>query len=180
MAKDEGWGCQVNDYGDMSCPCSWVAQGAVSLPFKWSARGSVHLIKPAVAVRTYADIRSQRARSASVNHGSEYWTVKAGGGVMEADAGCDHFLSVLGRDMIRRSYTVLGPPNVSPCCFVACPRSILTSRTIYYIGMFGGIALATATYIYKPDTSIQTWALQEAKQRMEARGEAVEYKPSSQ
>lgn len=51
----------------------------------------------------------------------------------------------------------------------------LTSRTLYYLGMFGGMGLATLIYIYKPDTSIQTWALQEAKARMEARGENVEY-----
>ncbi|KAG1833878.1 ESSS subunit of NADH:ubiquinone oxidoreductase-domain-containing protein [Suillus variegatus] len=32
---------------------------------------------------------------------------------------------------------------------------------------------------YKPDTSIQTWALREAKERMEARGEKYKYEPSS-
>lgn len=48
-------------------------------------------------------------------------------------------------------------------------------RSLFYVGMFGGMALATVVYIYKPDTSIQTWALQEAKARMEARGENVEY-----
>lgn len=121
-----------------------------------------------------------------------------------------------------------------------------TLRTIYYLGMFGGFALATVILVYKPDTryvtshsayhaplhdclaslplvesnsdshllerldadlffplsrystlplptppalaidatpiathSIQTWALEEAKKRMEARGDKVEYKPSS-
>lgn len=48
-------------------------------------------------------------------------------------------------------------------------------RTLFYVGMFGGMALATVVYIYKPDTSIQTWALQEAKARMDARGEKYEY-----
>lgn len=51
----------------------------------------------------------------------------------------------------------------------------LTFRNLFYAGMFGGFALAAVVYIYKPDTSIQTWALQEAKARMEARGENVEY-----
>jgi hypothetical protein len=63
--------------------------------------------------------------------------------------------------------------------------------------MFGTMALATVLLYYKPDTrcldswapvevaltfipsSIQTWALKEAKERMEARGEKYEYKPSS-
>ena len=58
--------------------------------------------------------------------------------------------------------------------------------------MFGGMALATAILVYKPDTrrvhthwltladfrSIQTWALEEAKARMEARGDRPQYKPS--
>ncbi|KAL7421727.1 hypothetical protein Q5752_003498 [Cryptotrichosporon argae] len=52
-------------------------------------------------------------------------------------------------------------------------------ETIYYVGMFGGMGLAAAILVYKPDTSIQTWALQEAKARMEARGDKIEYKPSS-
>jgi len=29
---------------------------------------------------------------------------------------------------------------------------------------------------YKPDTNVHTWAYREAKARMEARGETVEYK----
>jgi hypothetical protein len=32
------------------------------------------------------------------------------------------------------------------------PRSPLTSRTIYYLGMFGGFALAAVVLVYKPDT----------------------------
>lgn len=62
--------------------------------------------------------------------------------------------------------------------------------------MFGSMGLAVVLMYYKPDTrcvhlmdvydcdiltnvrSIQTWALKEAKARMEARGENVEYKPS--
>lgn len=60
------------------------------------------------------------------------------------------------------------------------------------------MAVAAVGLYYKPDTryvcnidvpqicrpmllssSIQTWALREAKARMEARGESTEYKPSS-
>jgi hypothetical protein len=44
--------------------------------------------------------------------------------------------------------------------------------------MFGTMGVAGVLLYYKPDTSIQTWALGEARQRMEARGESVEYKPS--
>ena len=62
--------------------------------------------------------------------------------------------------------------------------------------MYGGFGLATVLLYYKPDTrcaalfppviakitnakrlSIQGWALKEAKARMEARGEKVQYGP---
>lgn len=73
-------------------------------------------------------------------------------------------------------------------------------ESLWYWGMYGSMALAAVLLYYKPDSrsvtlashaaicgsgtdarpsSIQTWALKEAKARMEARGEAVEYKPSS-
>jgi len=45
--------------------------------------------------------------------------------------------------------------------------------------MFGAMGLATLLHYYKPDTSIQTWALAEAKERMEARGEKYKYEPPS-
>ncbi|KAM6498175.1 NADH:ubiquinone oxidoreductase, ESSS subunit [Amanita muscaria] len=48
-------------------------------------------------------------------------------------------------------------------------------ENIWYIGMFGTMAFATVMLYYKPDTSIQTWALQEAKARMEAREEKYKY-----
>ncbi|KAK0198387.1 uncharacterized protein ARMOST_09026 [Armillaria ostoyae] len=51
-------------------------------------------------------------------------------------------------------------------------------ENIWYIGMFGTMAFASVMLYYKPDTSIQTWALEEAKQRMEARGEKYKYEPS--
>jgi hypothetical protein len=69
-------------------------------------------------------------------------------------------------------------------------------ENIWYIGMFGTMAFAAVMLYYKPDTryviirssqdlfqincaSIQTWALKEAKERMEARGEKYQYVPSS-
>jgi hypothetical protein len=69
-------------------------------------------------------------------------------------------------------------------------------ENIWYIGMFGTMAFAAVMLYYKPDTrcvimhlcqdvvqieyaSIQTWALKEAKERMEARGEKYQYEPSS-
>lgn len=50
---------------------------------------------------------------------------------------------------------------------------------IWYVGMFGTMGVATVLHYYKPDTSIQTWALVEAKARMEARGEKYKYEPAS-
>ena len=70
---------------------------------------------------------------------------------------------------------------------------------MWYIGMFGSMALAGVGLYYKPDTryagpfwrlicklsdgshshsSINTWAMKEAKQRMEARGDPTDYRPS--
>ncbi|KAH9944078.1 ESSS subunit of NADH:ubiquinone oxidoreductase [Epithele typhae] len=44
----------------------------------------------------------------------------------------------------------------------------------WYIGMYGSMGLACVLLYYKPDTSINTWALKEAKARMEARGEKTD------
>ncbi|KAK7463651.1 hypothetical protein VKT23_005592 [Stygiomarasmius scandens] len=52
-------------------------------------------------------------------------------------------------------------------------------ENLWYIGMFGSMGVAAVMMYYKPDTSIQTWALREAKERMEARGEQYKYEPSS-
>ncbi|KAF2750342.1 hypothetical protein M011DRAFT_474794 [Sporormia fimetaria CBS 119925] len=41
---------------------------------------------------------------------------------------------------------------------------------IFYIGFFGSFAFAAIAYQFKPDTSIQTWALEEARRRLEAEG----------
>ncbi|KAF5374775.1 hypothetical protein D9758_000213 [Tetrapyrgos nigripes] len=52
-------------------------------------------------------------------------------------------------------------------------------ENIWYFGMFGSMGFAAVMLYYKPDTSIQTWALLEAKERMEARGEKYQYEPST-
>ncbi|KAI5837119.1 ESSS subunit of NADH:ubiquinone oxidoreductase-domain-containing protein [Morchella snyderi] len=41
---------------------------------------------------------------------------------------------------------------------------------IWYWGFFGGLFAAGVAYAYKPDTSIQSWALEEARRRLEAEG----------
>jgi len=43
-------------------------------------------------------------------------------------------------------------------------------ETLFYWGFFGSLALAGVGYAYKPDTSIQTWALEEARRRLESEG----------
>ncbi|KAI5829008.1 hypothetical protein K523DRAFT_243196 [Schizophyllum commune Tattone D] len=50
-------------------------------------------------------------------------------------------------------------------------------ENIWYIGMYGSMIVAAIGLYYKPDTSIQTWALAEAKRRMEERGEQYKYEP---
>ncbi|KAJ7597109.1 Ndufb11, NADH dehydrogenase 1 beta subcomplex subunit [Mycena floridula] len=52
-------------------------------------------------------------------------------------------------------------------------------ENIWMVGMYGSMAVATVMLYYKPDTSVQTWALKEAKARMEARGEKYKYEPST-
>lgn len=48
-------------------------------------------------------------------------------------------------------------------------------ETIWYVGMYGSMALAAVLLYYKPDNSMRTWAYNEAKARMEARGEKTDY-----
>ncbi|KAF1993382.1 hypothetical protein P154DRAFT_382205, partial [Amniculicola lignicola CBS 123094] len=43
-------------------------------------------------------------------------------------------------------------------------------ESLWYWGVFGGFGVATVAYAFKPDTSIQTWALEEARRRLEAEG----------
>lgn len=48
-------------------------------------------------------------------------------------------------------------------------------ETIWMVGMFGSMAVAAIGLYYKPDTSVQSWALKEAKERLEARDEQYKY-----
>ncbi|WVR07157.1 hypothetical protein IAU60_004198 [Kwoniella sp. DSM 27419] len=87
---------------------------------------------------------------------------------------------------VARRYASHGPSYNQPSGYLFGERPPKSGKrqkesweTIYYVGMFGGMALATVILIYKPDTSIQTWALKEAKARLDARGENYEYKPKS-
>ncbi|KAF2708975.1 hypothetical protein K504DRAFT_380378 [Pleomassaria siparia CBS 279.74] len=43
-------------------------------------------------------------------------------------------------------------------------------ETLWYWGVFGSLGVAIVAYAFKPDTSIQTWALEEARRRLEAEG----------
>ncbi|EED24277.1 conserved hypothetical protein [Talaromyces stipitatus ATCC 10500] len=43
-------------------------------------------------------------------------------------------------------------------------------ENIWYIGFIGSLVAAGVAYVFKPDTSIQTWALEEARRRLEAEG----------
>ncbi|ORY62644.1 ESSS subunit of NADH:ubiquinone oxidoreductase-domain-containing protein [Pseudomassariella vexata] len=43
-------------------------------------------------------------------------------------------------------------------------------ETPLYWGFFGSFIVAAVAYGFKPDTSIQTWALEEARRRLEAEG----------
>ncbi|KAI1823493.1 ESSS subunit of NADH:ubiquinone oxidoreductase [Xylaria intraflava] len=43
-------------------------------------------------------------------------------------------------------------------------------ETPFFYGFCGSLFLAGVAYGFKPDTSIQTWALEEARRRLEAEG----------
>jgi len=43
-------------------------------------------------------------------------------------------------------------------------------ENIWYWGFFGSLGLAVVGWAFKPDTSIQTWALEEARRRLEVEG----------
>lgn len=43
-------------------------------------------------------------------------------------------------------------------------------ENIWYFGFVGSLLVAGVAYVFKPDTSIQTWALEEARRRLEAEG----------
>ncbi|KAL9938998.1 hypothetical protein V8E36_001811 [Tilletia maclaganii] len=52
-------------------------------------------------------------------------------------------------------------------------------ENIWMYGMFGGMAFAGIVLLYRPDTTIQTWAMGEAKKRLAESGETWKYKPSA-
>ncbi|KAL9055244.1 MAG: hypothetical protein Q9162_003654 [Coniocarpon cinnabarinum] len=41
---------------------------------------------------------------------------------------------------------------------------------LWYYGFFGSLGLAAVAYAFKPDTSIETWALEEATRRLQREG----------
>ncbi|KJY01210.1 NADH:ubiquinone oxidoreductase 11.6kD subunit like protein [Zymoseptoria brevis] len=43
-------------------------------------------------------------------------------------------------------------------------------ENVWFYGFFGSLLFGVVGYCYKPDTSIQTWALEEARRRLEAEG----------
>lgn len=43
-------------------------------------------------------------------------------------------------------------------------------ENLFFYGFCGSLAIFTVAYAFKPDTSIQTWALEEARRRLEAEG----------
>ncbi|CZT02333.1 uncharacterized protein RAG0_09555 [Rhynchosporium agropyri] len=43
-------------------------------------------------------------------------------------------------------------------------------ENVFVYGFFGSLALGVVGYAFKPDTSIQTWALEEARRRLEVEG----------
>ncbi|KAH7381054.1 ESSS subunit of NADH:ubiquinone oxidoreductase-domain-containing protein [Cadophora sp. MPI-SDFR-AT-0126] len=43
-------------------------------------------------------------------------------------------------------------------------------ETVWVYGFFGSLAAGVVAYAFKPDTSIQTWALEEARRRLEVEG----------
>merc|ERR1712000_399569 len=43
-------------------------------------------------------------------------------------------------------------------------------EAIWVYGFFGSLAAGVVAYAFKPDTSIQTWALEEARRRLEVEG----------
>ncbi|KAF9910747.1 hypothetical protein BX616_010791 [Lobosporangium transversale] len=49
-------------------------------------------------------------------------------------------------------------------------------ENLYFYGFMGSMVLGTVLVYYKPDTKLQTWAMKEAKDRLQARGEDVTYK----
>ncbi|GAA6019645.1 hypothetical protein JCM10207_006955 [Rhodosporidiobolus poonsookiae] len=51
-------------------------------------------------------------------------------------------------------------------------------ENIYYYGFGGGMLLGAVLIYYKPDTSIEGWARQQAKEKMDKAGETPSYQKS--
>ncbi|KAK3349962.1 ESSS subunit of NADH:ubiquinone oxidoreductase-domain-containing protein [Lasiosphaeria hispida] len=43
-------------------------------------------------------------------------------------------------------------------------------ENLFFYGFYGSLGVFAVAYAFKPDTSIQTWALEEARRRLEAEG----------
>ncbi|KAA8904804.1 ESSS subunit of NADH:ubiquinone oxidoreductase-domain-containing protein [Sphaerosporella brunnea] len=50
------------------------------------------------------------------------------------------------------------------------PKGRESWENIMYYGFFGSFFVAGVAYAYKPDTNIETWALEEARRRLETEG----------
>ncbi|GAA5987337.1 hypothetical protein JCM10908_001914 [Rhodotorula pacifica] len=53
-------------------------------------------------------------------------------------------------------------------------------ENIYYYGFGGSMLLGAVLIYYKPDTSIEGWARQQAKEKLAAAGETPSYQKSSE
>ncbi|PVF93412.1 hypothetical protein CPB86DRAFT_715471 [Serendipita vermifera] len=94
--------------------------------------------------------------------------------------------SIIQRGALVKGYASHGEHYNEPSglLFSEVPRKDGSKRKredwelIWHFGMGGSILLATGIFWFRPDTSISTWALEEAKARLEARGDAARYIPS--
>jgi len=91
------------------------------------------------------------------------------------------------RSLIQQRYASGGAPHFNEPSGQLFGEKPLTAgqkrkredwELMWYFGMFGSMILAGVGLYYKPDTSINTWAMKEAKARMEARGDPTDYRPS--
>ncbi|GHJ89984.1 hypothetical protein NliqN6_6386 [Naganishia liquefaciens] len=88
----------------------------------------------------------------------------------------------------RRGYASHGPSYNAPSGYIFGEKPPPAGQkrvkedweNIWYFGIFGGMAFAALILTYKPDTSIQGWAYNEAKRRMVESGqwEQIKYRPS--
>ncbi|KAI9892569.1 MAG: hypothetical protein M1814_001258 [Vezdaea aestivalis] len=43
-------------------------------------------------------------------------------------------------------------------------------ENMWFYGFWGAVGITACAYVFKPDSSIQTWALEEARRRLESEG----------